>query len=211
MPAPFVRLVAFCVAMATVAAAADFEPLFNGKSLDGWDGDRTLWRVENGAIVGDSDGRPFKVNTFLILKKKYTDFILRADVKLRNHNSGIQFRSVQLPGDGWMVSGYQADCSHAGDRSAWGNFYEERGRGRNIMKTPGEGWEKAKALLRPQDWNSYEILAQGSHIRLTFNGVVTIDTNDDKAREGIIALQLHAGETMRVEFRNLAIKDLSTP
>lgn len=183
--------------------------LFNGKNLEGWEGDPVLWSVQDGAIVGSSDSHPFKVNTFLIYKKRYSDFILRADVKLRNHNSGIQFRSVQLPGPGWMVSGYQADVSDAGERSAWGNFYEERGRSRSVMKTPDEGWLKAKPVLRPKDWNSYEILAQGSHIRLTFNGETTIDTHDEKAPEGIIALQLHAGEPMRVEFRNLRIKDLA--
>ncbi len=76
------------------------------------------------------------------------------------------------------------------------------------MATPDAGWLKAKPVLRPSDWNSYEILAQGTHIKLTFNGVVTIDTQDDKASDGIIALQLHAGEPMKVEFRNMRIKEL---
>lgn len=183
--------------------------LFNGKNLDGWEGDPVLWSVADGAIVGSSDGHPFKVNTFLIYRKRnFSDFILKASVKLRNHNSGIQFRSVQLPGPGWIVSGYQADVSDVGDRSAWGNFYEERGRSRTMMKTPDEGWRKAKAVLRLRDWNDYEILADGPRIRLTFNGVVTIDTRDTKAADGIIALQLHGGEPMRVEFRDLKIKPL---
>jgi hypothetical protein len=158
--------------------------LFNGKNLDGWEGDPAVWSVRDGAIVGSTDGHAIKVNTFLIYQKKFSDFILQADARLRNHNSGIQFRSAQLPGPGWIVMGYQADISDAGDRSAWGNFYEERGRGRNVMKTPDEGWQKAKAVLRRGDWNTYEILAQGAHIKLTFNGVVTIDTQDDKAAEG---------------------------
>jgi hypothetical protein len=67
---------------------------------------------------------------------------------------------------------------------------------------------KAKPVLRKQDWNTYEILAQGEHIRLTFNGVVTIDTQEKQRLDGIIALQLHAGEEMRVEFRDLKIKAL---
>jgi hypothetical protein len=76
------------------------------------------------------------------------------------------------------------------------------------MKSQDEGWQKAKAVLHKGDWNSYEILADGPHIRLTFNGVVTIDTLDSKATAGVIALQMHAGELMRVEFRNLKIKPL---
>ena len=75
-----------------------------------------------------------------------------------------------------------------------------------MMKTPDEGWLKAKPVLRQQDWNTYEILADGPHIRLTFNGVVTIDTQDKERLDGIIALQLHAGEPMRVEFRDMKIK-----
>jgi hypothetical protein len=209
------------LALACAAATADmnrltphekkdgYALLFNGQNLDGWDGDRSLWSVQDGAIVGSSDGRPFKVNTFLIYKKRnFSDFILKASIKLRNHNSGIQFRSEQLPGPGWMVRGLQADASDAGDKSAWGNYYEERGRSRTMMKTPDEGWLKAKSVLRKQDWNTYEILADGEHIRLTFNGVVTVDTQEKQSRDGIIALQLHAGEPMRVEFRDLKIKAL---
>ena len=209
------------LALACVGATADinrltpqekkdgYALLFNGKNLDGWDGDRSRWSVRDGAIVGSSDGRPFKVNTFLIYKKRpFSDFILKASIKLRNHNSGIQFRSEQLPGPGWMVRGLQADASDAGDKSAWGNYYEERGRSRTMMKTPDEGWLKAKSVLRKQEWNTYEILADGEHIRLTFNGVVTVDTQEKQSRDGIIALQLHAGEPMRVEFRDVKIKAL---
>lgn len=186
-----------------------FTLFFNGKNLDGWEGDPVRWSVQNGVIVGSSDGHPFKVNTFLIHKRTYKNFILRADIKLRNHNSGIQFRSEQLPGEGWMVRGYQADASEVDDaKSAWGNLYEERLRGRNAMKTPDQGWLIAKPLVHHGDWNSYEILADGDHIRLTFNGVVTIDAHDSAASSGIIALQLHAGPEMRVEFRNLRIKIL---
>ena len=106
----------------------------------------------------------------------------------------------------FVVTGYQADASEAGDHSAWGNFYEEKGRGRAVMKTEDEGWHKAKSLVRHGDWNSYEVLAQGSHMRLRFNGLETIDLKDDKAKDGVIALQLHAGAPMRVDFRNIRLK-----
>ena len=186
-----------------------YKLLFNGKNLDGWEGDPVLWSVSNGEIVGSSDGHPFKVNTFLIQKGTYKNFILKCDIKLRNHNSGIQFRSEHMPGDGWIVRGYQADASEVDDqKSAWGNLYEERLRGRKAMKSPDAGWQIAKSLVHHGDWNTYEILADGDHIRLTFNGVVTIDMHDSAALSGIIALQMHAGPEMRVEFRNLKIKEL---
>ena len=215
------RLAVLLVLFGLAAAAAEnpnrltaqerlegYRLLFNGMNLDGWDGDPALWSVQDGAIVGSSDGHPFKQNTFLIYKRQYADFILKAEVRLRNHNSGIQFRSTALPEPGWVVAGYQADFSEASDRSAWGNFYEEKGRGRNVMKTPDEGWQKAQKVVRHGDWNQYEILAQGNHIRLKLNGVVTIDTTDDKASTGVIAIQLHAGEPMKVEVRGVKLKPL---
>lgn len=217
-PCAFIAIVALTV---IVVAAADLNTLtpaekaegyvemFNGKDLEGWDGDPALWSAKDGLIVGSSDDHPFQVNTFLVYKKRnYSNFVMKADIKLRNHNSGIQFRSELMPGPGWIVSGYQADASDVGDHSAWGNFYEERGRARAVMKTQDEGWQKAKAVLHQGDWNTYEVLADGPHIRLTFNGIVTIDTEDSKASTGVIALQMHAGEKMRVEFRNLRIRSL---
>jgi len=192
-----------------LAAESGFVPLFNGRNLDGWDGDPAVWRVENGAIVGSSDQHAVAQNTFLIYKQQFSDFVLKAEVRLRNNNSGIQFRSTHLPGPGWVVTGYQADLSEAGpEKSAWGNFYEERGRGRAVMKTVDEGWRIGQKVYRPGEWNEYEILAQGNRIRLTLNGTVTIDTTDDKASTGVIALQLHAGAPMRVEFRNIRIQTL---
>ncbi|MBS1857416.1 MAG: DUF1080 domain-containing protein [Acidobacteria bacterium] len=180
--------------------------LFNGRNLDGWEGNPALWSVEDGAIVGTTDSHPIQENTFLIYRDRFSDFILRFDIKLRNHNSGVQFRSTRLPD--FVVRGYQADASEVGDHSAWGNFYEEKGRGRNVMKAPDEGWLKAKSVVRHGDWNSYEVFAQGNRIRLTFNGVQTIDLTDDQSREGVIALQLHAGAPMCVEFRNIRLKAL---
>ena len=203
------RSAIFFLALCAWSADDGFVPLFNGKDLKGWQGDPKLWRVENGVIVGSSDGHTVSQNTFLIYERPYADFILRAEVKLRNGNSGIQFRSTHVDGPGWIVTGYQADFSEAGpQRSAWGNFYEEKGRGRAVMKTTDEGWQTAKAVFRSGDWNDYEILAQGRRVRLKLNGVVTIDQTDDKARSGVIAIQLHSGEPMRVEARNIRIKPL---
>lgn len=194
------------LAGSALAAESGFTPLFNGRDLDGWEGAEGLWRVENGVLVGSSDGAKIAHNTFLIHRRPVSDFVLRFEVKLRNGNSGVQFRSARA--EDFVVTGYQADLSEAGDRSAWGNFYEEKGRGRGVMKTPDEGWRKAQSVVRKGDWNAYEIHAEGDRIRLTLNGVLTIDTRDNKAREGVLALQLHTGDPMRVEFRNMRIRYL---
>jgi len=181
--------------------------MFNGKNLDGWDGNPAVWSVKDGVIVGSTDGSPLKHNTFLIYRsRKFSDFIMRADIKLRNHNSGIQFRSEELPE--WVLMGYQADASEAGEKSAWGNFYEEKGRGRNVMRSPDQGWLIGQKAYRKGDWNTYEITAKGDHMRFVLNGVETIQVTDSKAADGWIGLQCHMGEPMRVEFRNMRIKPL---
>lgn len=182
------------------AAEHGFKPIVNWKNLDGWDGDPRLWSVRNGVIVGSTDGVPIQQNSFLITKKSYANFILRAECKLRNHNSGIQFRSEALPN--WVVRGYQADMA---EDSYWGSIYEEKGT-RGILV---DGWKgKAEKVVKAQDWNQYEILCDGDHIQLKLNGLVTADLHDSARKEGIIALQLHAGPPMEVEFRNLRIKVL---
>src|SRR6185312_6221965 len=81
-----------------------FKPLFNGKNLDGWDGDPHIWSVRDGMIVGATEGVAMTDNSFLISKQKYGNFVLHAEIKLRNHNSGIQFRSEVMPN--WVVRGY---------------------------------------------------------------------------------------------------------
>ena len=161
---------------------------------------------KNGELIGSSDDFSPPHNTYLIADRQFSDFVLQLEVKLRNGNSGIQFRSAAFPD--WIVHGYQADLSFAGDFSAWGNFYEEKGRGRGVMPTPTTGWEQAKDVVRKEGWNHYEIYARGSHIRLTLNGKVTIDTHDHKASTGVIAFQLHEGKPMEVRFRNIKIKPL---
>ena len=183
-----------------------FHLLFNGKNLDGWHGDPAVWSVKDGIIVGSTDQHPIHHNTFLIYNGNFSNFILRADIKLRNHNSGIQFRSKELPG--YVVTGYQADASEAGEHSAWGNFYEEKGRGRNVMKNPDEGWATGKRVYRKGDWNTIEVRAEGPHMRIKVNATETIQITDEKSSQGVIAFQLHMGQPMEVEFRNIRIKEL---
>ncbi|MEX2261138.1 MAG: DUF1080 domain-containing protein [Bryobacteraceae bacterium] len=190
-------LAAFCAA----AFAQDgFRPLFDGKTLEGWDGDPRLWKVRDGAIAGSTEGVTLDSNTFLISKESFRNFVLRAQVKLRNHNSGIQFRSEALPN--WVVRGYQADMA---ENNYWGCIYDEKGK-RGILVN---GWkEKAEKVVRLKDWNDYEISCNGDHIQIRLNGLLTADFRDTERMEGILALQLHRGPPMEAYFRNLRIKVL---
>ena len=183
-----------------------FRLLFNGENLDGWHGDTGLWSVKNGVIVGSTDNHKLEHNSFLISNGKYSNFILRVDIKLRNHNSGVQFRSQELPD--FVCTGYQADASEAGEHSAWGNFYEEKGRGRGVMKNPDEGWMIGKTAYKKGDWNTIEVDARGPVMRIKVNGVETVSVTDDKSASGVIAFQAHMGVPMQVELRNIRIKEL---
>jgi hypothetical protein len=180
---------------------SEFTPMFDGKTLNGWDGDPRLWSVRDGVVVGSTDGHPIDHNEFLITKRTYSDFILRTDVKLRNHNSGIQFRSEALPG--WAVRGLQADMA---EDNWWGSIYDEKGTRGTIVN----GWKgKAEKVVRRHDWNEYEITCDGDFIQLKVNGLVTAELRDPSVRRsGVIALQLHMGPPMEVEFRNMRIKEL---
>ena len=189
------------VAVAGVLYAQDgFSPLFNGRDLTGWEGDHRIWKVRDGALVGSTEGITLNDNSFLISKDTYSDFTLRLQVKLRNHNSGIQFRSEALPN--WVVRGLQADMA---ENNWWGCLYDEKGK-RGVMVN---GWkDKAETVVKPKDWNDYEVHAQGGLIRLTVNGLVTVETRDSERLSGILALQVHRGPPMEVEFRNIRIKVL---
>ena len=209
----FTFLVLFPVLFPLLAAAQDsagpltqaerrqgFRPLFDGQTLNGWDGAPGLWTVQDGVLVGSTHGHKLAHNSFLISKEEFSDFILRIDVKLENHNSGIQFRSKALPE--WVVSGYQAD---AAEGAWWGSLYGEK-TGRGVIAPGYRG--KGEKVVRPGGWNHYEIICKGKRITLTLNHLVTVDIDDAMAASGILALQLHAGPPMRVSFRNIRIREL---
>lgn len=194
-------LFCICTVFAGVVLAQDgFEPLFDGKSLDGWEGDPRLWRVENGELTGSTDGVKITQNTFLIYRKaEFGNFVLRAEVKLRNGNSGIQFRSTAL--ENFVVQGYQADMAH---NNWWGSIYDEKGK-RGVMVN---GWKGKAQHVVHSGWNDVSIHCQGDLIRVTVNGMVTAELQDDAKLSGVIALQLHTGPEMEVRFRNIRIKTL---
>lgn len=187
-----------------IATAADegFVPLFNGKDLTGWEGNLDLWKVDSGMIVGDSPG--IAHNQFLATTKQYEDFELRLEFRLVDGkgNSGVQFRSLRVP-DSTEVSGYQADLGEGW----WGSLYDESRRKRMLATATKESLAK----LNRDGWNEYTIRAEGDHVTLAINGVTTVDYREEEAdirRQGVIALQVHSGPPLRVEFRNIRIKTL---
>ena len=186
---------------AKVDEPAKFRALFNGKDLKGWvtPEDKSLFTVEDGEIVGRTKG-DLKKNEFLATEKPYGDFVLKAKVKFRNGNSGIQFRSKRA--DDGVVSGPQADVADG----YWGLLYEEKGRG--ILERYPE--EKANELVKKGEWNEFVITAKGQHVTIDLNGTRVIDRDDPKFdKEGIIALQVHVGPAMEVRYKDIEIQELA--
>lgn len=208
--------------------SAGFEAIFDGKSLDKWDGDSTFWRAEDGAIVGESTAeKVLKQNTFIIWRGGTTkDFELKLEFKMTGGNSGVQYRSINLEDVGkYVLKGYQADMDAKVQYT--GMLYEERGRGfmaergrvtriapggeRKLIGSPGDGKE-LQALISADGWNQLHIIARGATVMHIINGrIMSICVDeDDKGRiaEGLLGLQLHVGPPMKVEFRNIMMKRL---
>jgi hypothetical protein len=207
-------VVSVCIALswAAVGIAADqpadekeFVNVFDGKTLDGWEGDLNTFRVQDGAIVGGSLAKPVPRNEFLCLKREYRDFELRLQFKLlgQGTNAGVQIRSRRVPNHHEMV-GYQADL---GD-GWWGCLYDESRRNKVLAGPPDD--QRAKIIKR-DDWNEYRIRCQGRKIELWINGQKTVDyTEPDEAIEqvGLIGLQIHGGAPSEAWYRNIRIKEL---
>ena len=180
-----------------------FVSLFNGKNLSGWEGNFELWKVRDRMIVGDSPG--IRENEFLATKKTFHDFELRLEFRMQDGkgNSGVQFRSKRLP-NSKAIEGYQADLG----ANYWGCLYHEHRRRKVLAQAP----KKLDEILKKAGWNSYVIRAQGDHILQKINGLTTVDYHEPDetiSRKGIIALQVHSGPKMKIEFRNIRIKVLT--
>ncbi len=215
-------------------AESGFQSIFNGKDLTGWDGNPRLWSVKDGAITGQTTAEnPARGNTFLIWTNgTVADFELRCSFKLVPGdrqgfaNSGIQYRSKILDPTNWVVGGYQADMD-AGPVYT-GTLYEER-MTRATMASRGEKvvWDKdgrkqvvgslgnpdeLRAAIKQGDWNEYVIIARGNHLQQFINGKPMVDVTDDceskRALRGVLALQLHAGAPMMVQFKDIRLKQL---
>lgn len=203
-----------------------FTPIFDGKALAGWDGDPRLWSVKEGVIRGETTKEaPATRNTFLIWRGgTLTDFELRLSFRISSGNSGVQIRSKDR-GD-WRVTGYQVEVVPG--REQMGLFYEEGGRGRlaeagqkvainekrekTVVGSVGD-LKTIQSAYREKDWNDLIVIARGSRMTQTINGVLFSElTDEDKengALSGVLALQLHAGPPMLVEYKDIRIKTLT--
>ncbi len=213
-----------------------FVSLFNGQDLAGWEGDERFWRVDSGAIVGETTkDNPTKKNTFLVYRRdSVDDFELRFSYRVRGGNSGIQYRSELL--SKWVVKGLQADFEdqmHEGKDKFSGMFFEENGRmfmgqrgdvifvrtnPKNLKKpvidkvaTVGEPAELERVIKR-DDWNDYTVIASGQVFIHIINGhVMSIGIDEDLAnfrKSGILAWQLHAGDPLKIEMKNIRLRKL---
>jgi len=195
-------LMSFDSPLISPADEPGYRSLFNQKDLSGWEGDTTLWKVEDQALVGDSAG--IKQNQFLCTKAEFGDFELKLEFRVKDGagNTGVQFRTQKIPNT-TEVSGYQADIGE----KYWGCLYDESRRNQVLAQAPPE----LENVLKKGDWNEYTIRAEGDQITLKINGLTTVDYKERNAeipRSGIIALQVHSGGPMRVDFRNIRLKPL---
>jgi len=207
-----------------------FRPIFDGKSLEGWEGDPKYWRVENGALVGEVTPETLlKSNTFIVWRGGAPrDFELKVDYRISAAgNSGLNYRSVVIPDPvtpdhKFAMRGYQCDID--GRKTYTGQNYEEKGRlflavrgqvthvvgGRKpiILSTFGES--KDLAAFITDDWNSVHLIVRGNTLVHTINGRLMSTVIDDDApnrpAEGLIGVQVHVGPPMKVEYRNFRLK-----
>lgn len=183
--------------------------LFDGRSFAGWEGDTSrTWRIEGGALVGGSLSETVPRNDFLTTTREFGNFVLTLQFKLEGTegfiNSGVQFRSQRLKNPAHEMVGYQADIGH----EYWGGLYDESRRN-VVLALPDQ--KAVMAHVRLNDWNHYEVRAEGSRIRIVLNGHQTVDYVEPDAavaRTGYIGLQIHGGGKALVRFRDIAIREL---
>jgi hypothetical protein len=212
------------------ADADGFITIFNGKDLTYWEGLEGFWSVKDGAITAHETKEASK-QTFLVFKGgNVSDFELRIKYKFvtPDGNSGVQFRSKLLDPKSFRVGGYQADFDAKGGYD--GSIYDEAGvvGNRGTMSNRGDktSWDTEtkrknerlpednaalKKFLNIGDWNDVVLTAQGTHIVYSINGHLMTDLTDESpkgVKEGIIALQCHAGFTMEIQFKDIRIKFL---
>ena len=204
------RLAFLSVFLAPFVLHAEPISLFDGKTLDGWDFDPSMWRVEDGVITGGSTTEKIKKNDFISTKKSYQNFELKLKIKCSGDpktgliNSGIQIRSIR---DGTAMSGYQVDCG-----AGWfGKIYDEHRRNKVIWAPTPEQQAALDKAIDIFGWNEYRIRAEGPRIQTWINGVLCIDyteTDPNIALDGHIAPQVHSGGVCLVQVKEVTIEEL---
>jgi hypothetical protein len=184
-------------------------PLFDGRTFTGWEGDtKKAWRIQEGALVGGSLTETVPRNDFLVTTRSYANFVLRLKFKLEGTegfiNGGVQFRSQRAVDPAHEMVGYQADLG----AKYWGSLYDESRRNKVLAAADAA---VIAEVLKPNDWNDYEIRAEGTRIRLSINGRQTVDyTETDTAipQSGLIGLQIHGGGKALVSYKDITIEEL---
>lgn len=218
LPSSFSLALLLCFALALFASLAtfhaptevlsDWESLFDGTTFDGWEGDLTKFRIEDGAIVAGNLATALDRNYFLCTTERYDHFELELKVKLvgEDANAGIQIRTERMPDD-TEVMGYQADMG----QQYWGCLYDESRRKR-VLQQPAP--DLITKIIKKDDWNDYRIRCEGKHIQLWLNGVQTVDYMEEEAgiaQTGIIAVQIHSGKPAEASYKDIRIRKLPAP
>jgi hypothetical protein len=235
------KLLTFAVAIIllsgfTIAKLKDdgFKPMFDGKTLNNWEGDPKYWRVENGEIIGEITPETIiKVNTFLIWKGGHpADFELKVSYRISaKGNSGVNYRSVRVDSLPYALKGYQADIDgkdkyNLGYPRYSGQNYEERGRqflalrgqrtvvenGKpTVVDSTGTKEELLKSI-NYDGWNELHIIAKGNKLQHYLNGKLMSEVTDNDAAnrkmDGLIGVQVHVGPPMKIEYKDFRIKVL---
>ena len=217
--APAIIGLAFCVLLAQTASAKPkkekedekgFVALFDGKTLEGWEGKKKFFRVEDGAIVAGFLDARIPNNEFLASVMEYDDFELRFEAKLvgQGNNAGVQLRSQRIPNNHEMI-GYQCDIGGWSKGAIWGFLYDESRRRKMLAEAPQE---ELKKHIRPKgEWNKLVVRAKGPRIQIWLNGYQTVDfteADENIPLKGRFGLQIHSGRPAEAWYRNIRIKKL---
>jgi len=220
----------FITSICCLSAQADTITLFDGKTLDGWEGDKRFWKVQDGAITGQSTAElPCKQTTYLTYsKKEFANFELTVSFRFLTDkgNSGVQYRSQWHDKKKFMIKGYQADMETGPNYS--GILYDQNGRGivakrgqeiviskegkKNIAPKPIKDANKGIAEMKKGKWSTYRIVADGHTLTHQINGFTTVEVEDNDVNrrdaKGLLALQLHQGAPMTVQYKDIKMLEL---
>jgi len=202
-----------------------FVVLFDGKTLDGWEGDEKLWSVRDGAITGETTKETrLRRNSFLVWKDEVENFELRLKFRLENGNSGIYYRVRKSPAGKDPLIGTQADFDASGRWTGVIMEYLLRGvlaeRGQKVAideagkkQVVGSVGDPKKLLeaIKIKEWNDYTVVAKGGHVVLKINGATMCELDDRDPRRiprGWLAVQVHVGPPMTVQFKDIYFRDL---
>ncbi len=230
----------------TTKAEMGYTKIFDGTSLDGWDGDTTYWSVANGSLIGEvTPTTLLKKNTFIIWQGgQPDDFELKLEFRITEAgNSGINYRSERLDSIAYALRGYQADID--GKNTYTGQNYEERKRttlayrgektsitsqenpneqgslranvkknawqNREVLASLGNS-DSLKTKIKTGDWNSCHLVIKGNRLQHYINDILMSDVIDNdtinRKFSGFLGVQVHVGPPMKVEYRNIRIKNL---